>query len=157
MWESRVLLLDFQARWKRWKSRGWTFPRFPRRAISTAKLWILGIFARTPCVGHNLRSLSGRLSKAVSAAHFSRFLRRAIFPPDVYLDDTLRASSGSRVICSDIELLGRLASCVSIVTWVDSALSVTSSVTGDNRPDRNYIKLRPCSSETRRRRGPEQT
>ena len=38
------LLRDFQAQWEPWKSRGWTFPRFPLRAIFPAKLWILVIF-----------------------------------------------------------------------------------------------------------------
>ena len=70
------LLRDFQARWKRWKSRGWTFPRFPRRAIFPAKLWILGIFARMPCLG-TAEGLFGHFSKAAPDAHFSRFLRRA--------------------------------------------------------------------------------
>ena len=57
---------------------GLDFPRFPRRAISTAKLWILGILARMPSLGTTGGS-TPHFSEPATDAHFSRFLRRALF------------------------------------------------------------------------------
>jgi hypothetical protein len=57
MWGIPRQLRDFQARWERWKSRGWTFSRFPRRVISTAKSGFWAILARMS----SLSTIGGQL------------------------------------------------------------------------------------------------
>jgi hypothetical protein len=85
MLESRVLCGISKHSGNGGKVGGWTFPRFPLRVISSAKLWILGILARMPPLGTS-EGLIG---------HFSKPRQMHIFPDSCGEPLNLRSRAGA--------------------------------------------------------------